>query len=160
MFQKKEEQVLNQLNLKELEAHRKDAMVRKAELLQQKKDSALTQEEQVELEDLALYLVALDKRCETAKAEAEAAKAAKAAKAEAEAAKAAKAEAETKKGKAQRVAILKISRGRRFDPNTGKRWAPVFKQTFTASEYRQFMANYKSLGYTIEEEVVNPFKEI
>lgn len=156
MFQKKELQELENLSLEELTAHHKEVMVRKAELLQKKKASSITEAEQKELEDITLYNVAVEKQIKMTEAKAKAEAEAKA-KAKAEAEADAKAKAEKKSD--SKFAVLKLSRGRRFDPNTGKRIAPVFTQTFRAGEYRTFMAHYKSLGYTIEEVVSNPFKE-
>ena len=61
MFQKKNEKELSSLKPEELAAHQKELMVRKAELLQKKKDGVIADEEQAELNDLAVYLVAVDK---------------------------------------------------------------------------------------------------
>lgn len=138
MFQKKEKQELQHLSLNELDAHRKEALIRKVELLQKKKESSLSAEEQNELDELALYCLTLDRQRALTEAVENLSNSSKS---------------------EQKFAVLKISRGRRFNPNTGKREAPVFSQTFTASEYRLFMANHKSLGYTIEEVVSNPFAE-
>lgn len=59
MFQKKNEKELESLKPEELAAHQKELMVRKAELLQKKKDGVIADEEQAELEDLAVYLIAV-----------------------------------------------------------------------------------------------------
>lgn len=145
MFQKKNEKELANLKPEELAAHQKELMVRKAELLQKKKDGVIAYEEQAELEGLALYLVAVDKLTKkpTATAKPE----------------------QTKphtyvppKGE-ENIAVLSLTKGRRFNPDTGKREAPVFIQKFNANEYRLFMAHYKSLGYTIEEVIYNPFEK-
>ena len=149
MFQKKNEKELENLKPEELAAHQKELMVRKAELLQKKKDGVIADEEQVELEDLAVYLVAvgkLVKKPEQTKPE--------------------QAKPEQAKPRAyvppkgeENVAVLSLTKGRRFNPDTGKREAPVFTQKFNASEYRLFMEHYKSLGYTIEEVIYNPFEK-
>ena len=149
MFQKKNEKELENLKPEELAAHQKELMVRKAELLQKKKDGVIADEEQAELEDLAVYLVAvgkLVKKPEQTKPE--------------------QAKPEQAKPRAyvppkgeENVAVLSLTKGRRFNPDTGKREAPVFTQKFNASEYRLFMEHYKSLGYTIEEVIYNPFEK-
>ena len=160
MFQKKNKEELESLKPEELAAHRKELMVRKAELLQKKKASAITDEEQAELDDLAVYLVAVDKL---------------AAKKPTTGLGATAPEAEQQKPEQlgpeqskvanyvppkgeENVAVLRLTKGRRFNPDTGEREAPVFMQKFNANEYRLFMAHYKSLGYTIEEVVYDPFK--
>ena len=149
MFQKKNEKELENLKPEELAAHQKELMVRKAELLQKKKDGVIADEEQAELEDLAVYLVAvgkLVKKPEQTKPE--------------------QAKPEQAKPRAyvppkgeENVAVLSLTKGRRFNPDTGEREAPVFTQKFNASEYRLFMAHYQSLGYTIEEVIYNPFEK-
>ena len=145
MFQKKNEKELESLKPEELAAHQKELMVRKAELLQKKKDGVIADEEQAELEDLAVYLVAVGKLVKKPE--------------------------QTKpveqtnprayvplKGE-ENIAVLSLTKGRRFNPDTGEREAPVFTQKFNASEYRLFMEHYKSLGYTIEDVIYNPFKK-
>nr|DAG57856.1 MAG TPA: hypothetical protein [Caudoviricetes sp.] len=150
MFQKKNEKELENLKPEELAAHQKELMVRKAELLQKKKDGVIADEEQAELEDLAVYLVTVGKLVKkpTATEKPEQLK-----------------PEQTKpdvyvplKGE-ENVAVLSLTKGRRFNPDTGEREAPVFTQKFSASEYRLFMAHYKSLGYTIEKVIYNPFEK-
>lgn len=155
MFQKKNEKELENLKPEELAAHQKELMVRKAELLQKKKDGVIADEEQAELEDLVVYLVTvgkLVKKPEQVKP---------AATEKSEQAKPEQAKPHTyipPKGE-ENVAVLSLTKGRRFSPDTGEREAPVFTQKFSASEYRLFMAHYKSLGYTIEEVIYNPFEK-
>jgi len=154
MFQKKNEKELESLKPEELAAHQKELMVRKAELLQKKKDGAIADEEQAELEDLAVYLVAvgkLTKKPEQQKPEQ--------AKPEQQKPEQAKPHAYVPPKGEENVAVLSLTKGRRFNPDTGKREAPVFTQKFSANEYRLFMAHYKSLGYTIEEVIYNPFEK-
>lgn len=144
MFQKKNEKELENLKPEELAAHQKELMVRKAELLQKKKDGVIADEEQAELEDLAVYLVAvgkLAKKPEQQKPEQQ------------------KPHAYVPLKGEENVAVLSLTKGRRFNPDTGEREAPVFTQKFSANEYRLFMAHYKSLGYTIEEVIYNPFEK-
>ena len=120
-------------------------MVRKAELLQRKKDGVIADEEQAELDDLAVYLVAVSKLIKTPAEKSNGQKPAESVKAYI-----------PSKGE-ENIAVLKLTRGRRFNPDTGAREAPVFTQKFNASEYRLFMEHYKGLGYTIEEVIYNPF---
>lgn len=145
MFQKKNEKELENLKPEELAAHQKELMVRKAELLQKKKDGVIADEEQAELEDLAVYLVAVGKLVKrpttTEKPEQ------------------AKPHAYVPPKGEENIAVLSLTKGRRFNPDTGKREAPVFTQKFNANEYRLFMEHYKSLGYTIEEVIYNPFEK-
>ena len=145
MFQKKNEKELENLKPEELAAHQKELMVRKAELLQKKKDGVIADEEQTELEDLVVYLVAVGKLVKkpTTTEESEQAKS----------------HAYVPLKGEENVAVLSLTKGRRFNPDTGEREAPVFTQKFNASEYRLFMAHYQSLGYTIEEVIYNPFEK-
>lgn len=149
MFQKKNEKELESLKPEELAAHQKELMVRKAELLQKKKDGVIADEEQAELEELAVYLVAVGKL----------AKKSEQTKPEQQKPEQAKPHAYVPPKGEENVAVLSLTKGRRFNPDTGKREAPVFTQKFSASEYRLFMAHYKSLGYTIEEVIYNPFEK-
>lgn len=155
MFQKKNEKELENLKPEELVAHQKELMVRKAELLQKKKDGVIADEEQAELEDLAVYLVAVGKLVKkpTATEKSEQAKS------EQPKSEQAKSHAYVPLKGEENVAVLSLTKGRRFNPDTGEREAPVFTQKFNASEYRLFMENYQSLGYTIEEVIYNPFEK-
>ncbi len=164
MYQKKNKEELEGLKPEELAAHRKELMVRKAELLQKKKASAITDEEQSELDELAVYLVAVDKLAAKKPTTGLGATAPEAEKPAEQLEPEQTGPAQSKatgyvppKGE-ENVAVLRLTKGRRFNPDTGAREAPVFTQKFNASEYRLFMAHYKSLGYTIEEVVYNPFK--
>ena len=150
MFQKKNEKELENLKPEELAAHQKGLMVRKAELLQKKKDGVIADEEQAELEDLAVYLVAVDKLVK---------KPTTTEKPEQPKPEQAKSNAYVPLKGEENVAVLSLTKGRRFNPDTGEREAPVFTQKFSASEYRLFMAHYKSLGYTIEKVIYNPFEK-
>lgn len=157
MFQKKNKEELESLKPEELAAHRKELMVRKAELLQKKKADAITDDEQSELEELAVYLVAVDKlAAEKPAAEKPAVEQSKPAE-QSKPVGAVQVKYVPPKGE-ENIAVLRLTKGRRFNPDTGEREAPVFTQKFNASEYRLFMAHYRSLGYTIEEVVYNPFK--
>lgn len=149
MFQKKNEKELESLKPEELAAHQKELMVRKAELLQKKKDGVIADEEQAELEELAVYLVAVGKLAKKPEQQ----------KPEQQKPEQAKPHVYTPPKGEENVAVLSLTKGRRFNPDTGKREAPVFTQKFSANEYRLFMAHYKSLGYTLEEVIYNPFEK-
>lgn len=150
MFQKKNEKELENLKPEELAAHQKELMVRKAELLQKKKDGVIADEEQAELENLAVYLVAVGKFVK---------KPATTEKSEQAKPEQAKSDAYVPLKGEENVAVLSLTKGRRFNPDTGEREAPAFTQKFSASEYRLFMAHYQSLGYTIEKVIYNPFEK-
>lgn len=160
MYQKKNKEELESLKPEELAAHRKELMVRKAELLQKKKAGAITDEEQSELDELAVYLVTVDKLVAKKPTTGLGATAPEAEQPKPEQPKptgAVQVKYVPPEGE-ENVAVLRLTKGRRFNPDTGEREAPVFTQKFNASEYRLFMAHYKSLGYTIEEVMYNPFK--
>ena len=157
MFQKKNEKELESLKPEELAAHQKELMVRKAELLQKKKDGVIADEEQAELEDLAVYLVAVSKLAK--KPEQQKPEKPEQAKPEQQKPEQQKPHAYVPPKGEENVAVLSLTRGRRFNPDTGEREAPVFTQKFSANEYRLFMTHYKSLGYTIEEVIYNPFEK-
>jgi hypothetical protein len=157
MFQKKNEKELESLKPEELAAHQKELMVRKAELLQKKKDGVIADEEQAELDNLAVYLVAVGKLAK--KPEQQKPEKPEQAKPEQQKPEQAKPHAYVPPKGEENVAVLSLTRGRRFNPDTGEREAPVFTQKFSANEYRLFMAHYKSLGYTIEEVIYNPFEK-
>ena len=161
MFQKKNEKELESLKPEELAAHQKELMVRKAELLQKKKAGAITDEEQSELDELAVYLVAVDKfaaKKPTTGLGATAPEAEQPKPEQPKPAGAVQVKYVPPEGE-ENVAVLRLTKGRRFNPDTGEREAPVFTQKFNASEYRLFMAHYKRLGYTIEEVAYNPFEK-
>ena len=157
MFQKKNEKELESLKPEELAAHQKELMVRKVELLQKKKDGVIADEEQAELEDLTVYLVTVGKLIK--KSEQQKPEKSEQAKPEQQKPEQAKPHAYVPPKGEENVAVLSLTKGRRFNPDTGEREAPVFTQKFSANEYRLFMAHYKSLGYTIEEVIYNPFEK-
>lgn len=59
-------------------------------------------------------------------------------------------------GKAK-LLTLRIVRGRRYNPMTGKEESHPYVQSFTFGEWRVFKKNYKRLGYTILEVINDPF---
>ena len=54
---------------------------------------------------------------------------------------------------------LKIIRGHRFDENTGKELSTPYIQTFSYAEYQNFAKKASLIGYTIVEELYNPYKK-
>lgn len=54
---------------------------------------------------------------------------------------------------------LKIVRGARYDSETGELLSAPYVQMFTYGEYKNFKANASKVGYTIVEELYNPYKE-
>lgn len=54
---------------------------------------------------------------------------------------------------------LKIIRGQRFDENTGKPLNNPYAQMFTYGEYLNFVKKASLVGYTIVEELYNPYKK-
>lgn len=59
----------------------------------------------------------------------------------------------------EKLVHLSIVRGRRFDENTGKEISTPYIQKFTYGEYQNFIKNASLVGYTIVEELYNPFKK-
>lgn len=59
----------------------------------------------------------------------------------------------------EKLVHLSIVRGRRFDENTGKEVSTPYKQMFTYGEYLNFKKSAPLLGYTIVEELYNPYKK-
>ena len=59
----------------------------------------------------------------------------------------------------EKLVHVKLVRGRRFDENTGKEVSSPYIQMFTYGEYKNFKKNASLIGYTIVEELYNPYKE-
>ena len=59
----------------------------------------------------------------------------------------------------EKLVHVKLVRGRRFDENTGKEISSPYIQMFTFGEYKNFKKNASLIGYTIVEELYNPYKE-
>lgn len=55
---------------------------------------------------------------------------------------------------------LKIIKGHRFDPRTGKEIERPFVQMFTYSEWQLLKNSYNCLGFTIVEVLHDPYKEV
>lgn len=65
----------------------------------------------------------------------------------------------TPKPGTEHLVHLKIVRGARFDENTGKELSTPYVQMFTYGEYINFKKSAPLLGYTIMEEVYNPYNK-
>lgn len=123
---------------KELKAYKAKAQARKNELeaLKTKGGDTWTNNLQEELNDIAVYLVDIDEALQGQK----------------------KNVYKPAAGTENRVHV-KMVRGRRFNPYTGKEESKPYVQMFTFSEWLLFKINHKGLGYEIEEILYNPYKE-
>lgn len=59
----------------------------------------------------------------------------------------------------EKLVHVKLVRGRRFDENTGAEISSPYIQMFTYGEYKNFKKNASLIGYTIIEELYNPYKD-
>lgn len=57
----------------------------------------------------------------------------------------------------EKLVHARISKGRRFDPNTGKEITKPYIQIFTYGEWKLFQQNCKSIGFVILEVLHNPY---
>lgn len=123
---------------KELKAYKTKAQARKNELeaLKAKGGDTWTNNLQEELNDIAVYLVDIDEALQGQK----------------------KNVYKPAAGTENHVHV-KMVRGRRFNPYTGKEESKPYVQMFTFSEWLLFKINHKGLGYEIEEILYNPYKE-
>lgn len=123
---------------KELKAYKTKAQARKNELeaLKAKGGDTWTNNLQEELNDIAVYLVDIDDALQGQKKNVY------------------KPAAGT-----ENLVHVKMVRGRRFNPRTGKEESKPYVQMFTFSEWLLFKINHKGLGYEIEEILYNPYKE-
>ena len=130
---------LKQLSLDELKAYRAKAEECKAELAALKADTkkGITEEQQEELDAIAIFLVDVDDIIE--------------AKEKSEVYKVPKGE--------EKLVHLKIVNGRRFNPNTGKEESKPFIQKFTYGEFTVFKNSHSMLGYIVVEVLHDPFNE-
>ena len=64
-----------------------------------------------------------------------------------------------KKG-TEKLVHAKISKGRRFDPNTGKELTKPYIQMFTYGEWKLFQQNHKSIGFVVLEVLHNPYDKV
>lgn len=60
---------------------------------------------------------------------------------------------------AERKVWLKIRRGTKFDPQTGKPIGTPYVQAFSYGEWKLFQANHTKLGYVILEVLHDPYGE-
>lgn len=123
---------------KELKAYKTKAQARKNELeaLKAKGGDTWANNLQEELNDIAVYLVDIDDALQGQKKNVY------------------KPAAGT-----ENLVHVKMVRGRRFNPRTGKEESKPYVQMFTFSEWLLFKINHKGLGYEIEEILYNPYKE-
>ena len=123
---------------KELKAYKTKAQARKNELeaLKAKGGDTWTNNLQEELNDIAVYLVDID-----------------------EALQGQKKNVYKPAAGTENLVHVKMVRGRRFNPHTGKEESKPYVQMFTFSEWLLFKINHKGLGYEIEEILYNPYKE-
>lgn len=59
----------------------------------------------------------------------------------------------------EKLVHLSIINGRRFNENTGEEISKPYVQKFTYGEYKNFVKNASLCGYTIVEELYNPYKD-
>lgn len=59
----------------------------------------------------------------------------------------------------KRKVFLKIRRGTKFDPNTGKPIGKPYVQAFNYGEWVNFAKNYDKLGFTVMEVLYDPYGE-
>lgn len=144
MYQKMNLQQLKSQSLEEIEAHKKAAIARKAELevLKANGDKAWTSKLQEELDEIVLFLVDIDDIIEEKVS--------------------LKNEAVSsyipKKG-TEKMVHLSIVRGRRFNPITGKEESAPYIQLFTFAEWQLFKNNFRNLGYVIMSVLHDPYGE-
>nr|DAW01011.1 MAG TPA: hypothetical protein [Caudoviricetes sp.] len=133
---------LKQLSLSEIKAYKAKAEERKAELAALKADTkkGLTEEQQEELDEIAIFLVDVDDIIEEKEAEA------------------AKTAYVVPKGEEQLV-HLSIVNGRRFNPSTGKEESRPTVQKFSYGEFVVFKNNCGLLGYTVVKVLHDPYNE-
>ena len=134
-------QQLQSHSLEEVKSYKAHAIERKTELeaIKAKGGKAWTPELQDELDDIALFLVDVDDVIE-----------------EKSLAAPAKANYVIKPG-TEKMVHLSLTRGRRFNPHTGKEESKPFTQIFTFSEWQLFKKNYAGLGYTIIAALHDPY---
>lgn len=64
-----------------------------------------------------------------------------------------------KKG-TEKLVHAKISKGRRFDPTSGKELTKPYVQMFTYGEWKLFQQNHASIGFVILEVLHNPYDQV
>lgn len=145
MFQKLEPKQLQELSYDDLTAHKAEAEEFKAKLeaAKAKGGKAWTESAQEKLDDVVVYLVDLEDIIEEKKPKAEEAKAVEKPKV-------------LPKGWDKHV-VLKVVRGRRFNPMTGAEESQPYQQIFSFAEWQNFKKHHTSLGYTIIEVLNDPW---
>lgn len=144
MSQKMEMKQLQALSLNEVKEYKAKAEQRKLELeaLRAKGGKAWTDELQDELYDVVEFIVDVDKVIKEKSTE----------------------DSETKNtytpaAGTENMVHVKIVRGRRFNPLTGKDESPAYRQIFTFAEWQIFKKTYRGLGYNILEILHNPYED-
>lgn len=132
---------LKRLSLDEIKTYKVKAEERKAELVALKADAkkGITDEQQEELDAIAIFLVDVDDIIE-------------------EKMKQATAAYNVPKGE-EKLVHLSIVKGRRFNPNTGKEESQPVIQKFTYGEFAVFKNNCQLLGYTVVKVLHDPYNE-
>lgn len=146
MLEKLELQQLQAMSLDAIKNYRASVVSRKSELetLKAKGGKAWTQALQDELDEVALFLVDVDEVIE--------------AKQKGTIEVMDLEEYAVEKG-TEKMVHLRLVRGRRFNPNTGKEESKAFTQLFTHSEWQLFKENYKNTGCTILKVLYNPYND-
>lgn len=149
MYQKSSLEQLKSASLGDVKVYKASAEARKVELegLKVKGGKGWTAELQQELDDVVMFIVDVEEFID-----------------EKEAAIRAEAKEETTKPAfvpapgTEAMVHVKLVQGRRFNPNTGKEESVPFVQMFSFSEWQLFKQNHANIGYTILEELHNPYK--
>ena len=137
MLQKLELQQLQALSLDDVKAYKVNANARKAELeaIKAKGGKDWTSGMQDELNDIALILVDVDDVIEQKMLE----------------------PSYTVKPGTENMVHVRIVRGRRFNPLTGKEESSSYVQMFTYGEWQLFKNTFAGLGYTILAALHDPY---
>lgn len=133
---------LKQLSLSEIKAYKAKAEKRKAELAALKIDAkkGLTEEQQEELDEIAIFLVDVDDIIDEKETGVF------------------KTDYVVPKGE-EHLVHLSIVNGRRFNPNTGKEESKPTIQKFSYGEFVAFKNNCGLLGYTVVNVLHDPYNE-
>ena len=152
MLEKFSQQQLDNKSLTEVAEIRATALAEKVKLENQKKSGkGWTEEKQDELDEVVGFIVDLDEYiAERSKVEKEAGE-----NAEKEAGETTE-KYEVAEGTEKHVHLL-ITRGRKFDPNTGEEISKKYVQLFTFAEWQLFKKSFKGLGYTILKALHDPY---
>ena len=137
MLQKLELQQLQALSLNDVKAYKVKAKARKTELeaIKAKGGKDWTSDLQDELNDIAIILVDVDDVIEQKMLE----------------------PSYTVKPGTENMVHVRIVRGRRFNPLTGKEESSSYVQMFTYGEWQLFKNTFAGLGYTILAALHDPY---